>query len=159
MVSFNFRSSHSLTVSFSIKNCCIYPEGNIYVAFSDSEQLKIANQGNSPDEARANLEKTAQVYLQTLNLPITPEFEFKEIESPEPSPDTRSLPRLSAHYLIRVLERLGFHVSKSCIVLYKCVPGGKIVCVVPLHQELAASTVQSILAQAQIDYQEFNKNL
>lgn len=143
--------------TIQIFSAIIYRESNIYIAYC--KELKIANQGNSRDHARANLKKTAQLYLQSLNLPITPFFEFTETESPEPHPDTRSLPRLSAHYLIRVLERLGFHSSKSCIVLYKCVPGGKIVCVVPLHQELAASTVHSILAQAQIHYQEFNENL
>jgi len=68
------------------------------------------------------------------------------------------LPHLSGQEIIRVLERLGFAQARqrgSHVVMKKSTPEGSIGCVVPLHREVAAGTLRSILKQAKISTDEF----
>lgn len=67
------------------------------------------------------------------------------------------LPRVSGWEVADILERLGFlkgRIKGSHLVLRKPSPDGDIVCVVPLHKELATGTLRSILRQAQISPEE-----
>lgn len=71
-------------------------------------------------------------------------------------------PRVSGKDAIRALECLVFFQIRqqgSHIILKKQTPGGEIGCVMPLHRELALGTLKSILKQAQIDLDEFTRNL
>ena len=64
--------------------------------------------------------------------------------------------------MIRVLERLEFFQVRqqgSHVIMKKQTPNGEIGCVVPLHRELAIGTMKSILKQAQVEMEEFNKYL
>jgi predicted RNA binding protein YcfA (HicA-like mRNA interferase family) len=62
------------------------------------------------------------------------------------------LPRVSGKRIIAALERLGF--AQVCsrgshVVLARSKPGvGRVVCVVPLHDELAVGTLRGVLRQA-----------
>ncbi|NEO51865.1 MAG: addiction module toxin, HicA family [Okeania sp. SIO3B5] len=72
------------------------------------------------------------------------------------------LPRISSKEAIRTLERLGFEQVRqtgSHVVLKKPLPDGKIVCVVPLHNELKIGTLSGVLKQAKITPDEFIANL
>ena len=71
-------------------------------------------------------------------------------------------PRVSGKDTIRALERSGFlqiRQQGSHVILKKQTAEGEIGCVVPLHRELAIGTLKSILKQAEIDLDEFIKNL
>lgn len=68
------------------------------------------------------------------------------------------LPRVSGWEVADILERLGFfrgRIKGSHLVLRKSDMDGDIVCVVPLHKELATGTLRSILRQAQISPDDF----
>jgi predicted RNA binding protein YcfA (HicA-like mRNA interferase family) len=68
------------------------------------------------------------------------------------------LPRVSGWEVADILERLGFfrgRIKGSHMVLRKPLPEGDIVCVVPLHKELATGTLRSVLRQAQISADDF----
>jgi len=70
------------------------------------------------------------------------------------------LPHLSGQEIIRALERLDFVQARqrgSHVVMKKYTPEGKVGCVVPLHGEVAIGTLHSILKQAKISVDEFEK--
>ena len=72
------------------------------------------------------------------------------------------LPRISGREAIRALERLGFEQIRqrgSHVTLRRTTPRGSIGCVVPLHKELQIRTLHSILRQAQVDPEEFKRQL
>jgi predicted RNA binding protein YcfA (HicA-like mRNA interferase family) len=75
----------------------------------------------------------------------------------------QKLPRVSGARVIRALERFGFSRLRSRgshVVMVKSRPGGgRIVCVVPLHQELASGTLRGVLRQAALSPDEFLKKL
>ncbi len=68
------------------------------------------------------------------------------------------LPRVSGAEAIRALERLGFAQARqrgSHVVLKREGPDQVVGCVVPMHPELAAGTLRSILKQAGVRVDEF----
>ena len=68
------------------------------------------------------------------------------------------LPRMSGALVIEVLGKFGFvQIGQrgSHVILKKRTPAGEIGCVVPLHDELAAGTLRSILRQAQVGAEQF----
>jgi predicted RNA binding protein YcfA (HicA-like mRNA interferase family) len=71
------------------------------------------------------------------------------------------LPRLSGAQVIAALERFGFARVRSRgshVVMARPRPaGGRIVCVVPLHKELASGTLRGVLRQAELSPEEFLK--
>jgi predicted RNA binding protein YcfA (HicA-like mRNA interferase family) len=72
------------------------------------------------------------------------------------------LPKISGDKAVKVLEKLGFRVSRqtgSHIVLKKPTIDGEIVCVVPRHRELKTGTLRGVLKQAQVSPDEFTRNL
>jgi predicted RNA binding protein YcfA (HicA-like mRNA interferase family) len=72
------------------------------------------------------------------------------------------LPRVSGEEAIRALERLGFARVRqrgSHVVLKKQTPEGSVGCVVPLHRELAIGTLRGILKQAQVELDDFAREL
>ena len=72
------------------------------------------------------------------------------------------MPRISSREAIRALERLGFKAIRqmgSHVVMKKETKGGKVGCVVPMHQELKVGTLSGILKQAQVTVEEFIENL
>jgi len=71
-----------------------------------------------------------------------------------------NLPHLSGKEIIRTLERLGFVQVRqrgSHVVMKKSTSEGSIGCVVPLHNEVAIGTLNSILKQAKVSPDEFIK--
>ena len=73
-----------------------------------------------------------------------------------------SLRQVSGEQAVKALERLGFIRARqrgSHVVLKKVTPTGTIGCVVPLHRELKIGTLLGILDQAQVDTQDFMKQL
>jgi predicted RNA binding protein YcfA (HicA-like mRNA interferase family) len=72
------------------------------------------------------------------------------------------LPRVSGREAVRALERLGFEQIRqrgSHVTLRKITPNGSIGCVVPLHRELKTGTLHGILKQAQVDPEDFKRQL
>ncbi|MGK7932120.1 MAG: type II toxin-antitoxin system HicA family toxin [Microcystaceae cyanobacterium] len=72
------------------------------------------------------------------------------------------LPILSGDKVVKVLNHLGFYVSRqtgSHIVLKKPTTDGEIVCVVPRHRELKVGTLKGVLKQAQVSPTEFINHL
>ena len=72
------------------------------------------------------------------------------------------LRRVSGEEAVRALERLGFiraRQSGSHLVLKKSSPEGEVVCVVPMHRELAIGTLRGILRQAKVSPEEFMNSL
>jgi predicted RNA binding protein YcfA (HicA-like mRNA interferase family) len=72
------------------------------------------------------------------------------------------LPRISGREAIRALERLGFEQIRqrgSHVNLRRKTPNGSIGCTVPLHAELKLGTLHGILKQAQVDPEEFKRQL
>ena len=72
------------------------------------------------------------------------------------------LPRISEAEAVRALGRLGFQQARqrgSHVVLRKRRPEGDVVCVVPLHRELALGTLRGILKQGKVSLEEFLKQL
>jgi len=68
------------------------------------------------------------------------------------------LKNISGEEVIRRLEKLGFYKVRqrgSHVVLKKQSSEGEIVCVVPLHKELAIGTLHGILRQAKLTIEEF----
>jgi predicted RNA binding protein YcfA (HicA-like mRNA interferase family) len=69
------------------------------------------------------------------------------------------LPRVSGTRVIAALERLGFARVRSRgshVVMARSRPGGgRAVCVVPVHDEVAVGTLRGILRQASISTDEF----
>ena len=68
------------------------------------------------------------------------------------------LRRVSGEDAVRALERLGFmrgRQSGSHLILKKPSAQGEIVCVVPMHCELAIGTLRGILRQARVTPEEF----
>ena len=71
-----------------------------------------------------------------------------------------NLLHLSGKEIIRTLERLGFVQVRqrgSHVVMKKSTSEGSIGCVVPLHNEVAIGTLNSILKQAKVSPDEFIK--
>jgi predicted RNA binding protein YcfA (HicA-like mRNA interferase family) len=72
------------------------------------------------------------------------------------------LPRISGKKAIKALQKMGFEYIRqkgSHVILKKQMPQGEIGCVVPLHNTLAAGTLKGILRQANIEVEDFIKNL
>ncbi len=72
------------------------------------------------------------------------------------------LPRISGREAIRALERLGFEQVRqrgSHVVLKRTTATGEVGCVVPLHDELKTGTLHGILKQAQVDPEDFKRQL
>ncbi|MCE9645276.1 MAG: type II toxin-antitoxin system HicA family toxin [Chloroflexi bacterium] len=70
------------------------------------------------------------------------------------------LPHLSGREIIRALEKLGFVQARqrgSHVVMKKSTPEGSAGCVVPMHNEVAIGTLNSILKQAKVSAEEFIK--
>jgi predicted RNA binding protein YcfA (HicA-like mRNA interferase family) len=68
------------------------------------------------------------------------------------------LKNISGEEVIRRLEKLGFYKVRqrgSHVVLKKQPSEGEIICVVPLHKELAIGTLRGILRQAKLTIEEF----
>ena len=72
------------------------------------------------------------------------------------------LPRISGKEAIRALERFGFVAIRqrsSHVVLKRQASNEEIICVVPLHRELAVGTLRGILRQARVTPEEFIESL
>jgi predicted RNA binding protein YcfA (HicA-like mRNA interferase family) len=72
------------------------------------------------------------------------------------------LPVVSGEKAIRVLERLGFvrvRQRGSHVVLRKQTSESELICVVPVHKELAVGTLRSILRQAKVTHEDFLEHL
>jgi predicted RNA binding protein YcfA (HicA-like mRNA interferase family) len=72
------------------------------------------------------------------------------------------LPVVSGEKVIRVLEHLGFlrvRQRGSHVVLRKQTSDGELICVVPLHKELAVGTLRSVLRQAKVTSEDFLEHL
>ena len=73
------------------------------------------------------------------------------------------LPRVSGARVISALERLGFERVRSRgshVVMARSKPGqARVVCVVPVHDEVAVGTLRGILRQAGVSSTEFTKAL
>lgn len=72
------------------------------------------------------------------------------------------LPRTTGRKAIRALECLGFVQIRqrgSHVILKRKTPEGTTGCTVPIHDELAVGTLQSILKQAKVTPEEFMENL
>lgn len=72
------------------------------------------------------------------------------------------LPKISVVKAIRVLECLGFEQVRqkgSHVVMKKQTPDGAVGCTVPLSRQLAVSTLDGILRQAQVTPEELSENL
>ncbi len=141
----------------TIKNFDVLPfyEGKVYIVVCPD--LGTVDQGITLESALANLLQTTQIYLQKSNRAnIIPNLvvEDKILTSPSPS-----LPQVSAHKVIAVLERLGFRRTSQCVVLKKQSDIGEFTCVIPLRSPLASSTTWNILYSAGITLQEFLENL
>ncbi len=69
------------------------------------------------------------------------------------------LPRnLPGRELIKILSKFGFEKRRqkgSHVILVKETSGGKLGCVVPLHDSLKPGTLKAILKQAGISEEEF----
>jgi predicted RNA binding protein YcfA (HicA-like mRNA interferase family) len=69
------------------------------------------------------------------------------------------LPRVSGKRAIAALERLGFvrvRSRGSHVVMARSRPdAGRVVCVVPAHDELAVGTLRGVLRQAGVSPDEF----
>ena len=69
------------------------------------------------------------------------------------------LPRVSGRRIVATLERLGFvHVRSrgSHVVMARSgSDGARVVCVVPLHDEVAVGTLRGVLRQAGVSADEF----
>jgi predicted RNA binding protein YcfA (HicA-like mRNA interferase family) len=68
------------------------------------------------------------------------------------------LKNISGEEVVRRLEKLGFYKVRqrgSHVVLKKQTSEGEIICVVPLHKELAIGTLRGILRQAKLTIEEF----
>jgi predicted RNA binding protein YcfA (HicA-like mRNA interferase family) len=67
--------------------------------------------------------------------------------------------RISGTRVITVLERHGFVQVRSRgshVVMTRPRPaGGRVVCVVPLHKEVAIGTLRGVLKQAELSPEEF----
>ncbi|MBN1863770.1 MAG: type II toxin-antitoxin system HicA family toxin [Victivallales bacterium] len=64
------------------------------------------------------------------------------------------LPHLSGSEIVKVLQKMGFHIARqrgSHVVLRKENRG----CVVPMHKEVAVGTLKSAIKQAGIEPEEF----
>ena len=71
-----------------------------------------------------------------------------------------SLPHLSGREIIHALEQLGFERARqrgSHVVMKKSTSEGSIGCVVPMHNEVAIGTLNSILKQAKVSTEVFLK--
>jgi predicted RNA binding protein YcfA (HicA-like mRNA interferase family) len=70
--------------------------------------------------------------------------------------------RLSGKQIVKALERMGYKQVRqrgSHVVMKRILPEGAVGCVVPMHKEVAAGTLHSILKQAKIDLENFEQNL
>ena len=63
----------------------------------------------------------------------------------------------SGRDVIKVLQRLGFILTRTK-GSHSVMRNGSRVCVVPLHDELAAGTLRSVLRQADVSLEEFLRN-
>lgn len=69
---------------------------------------------------------------------------------------------LSGNKIVTTLKKMGFEKARqkgSHVVMKIITPEGSIGCVVPMHKEVAKGTLSSILRQAKITTEEFEKNL
>jgi len=69
---------------------------------------------------------------------------------------------LSARQVLRALRRAGFEVVSqrgSHIKLKKPIEGGELVVIVPDHRELAEGTLASVVRQARLSREEFERLL
>lgn len=73
------------------------------------------------------------------------------------------LPRIGSGKVIAALERLGFtkvRTKGSHLVMQRVDSSGRrLVCVVPLHDEIAVGTLRSILRQGEVDPDELIRAL
>jgi predicted RNA binding protein YcfA (HicA-like mRNA interferase family) len=69
------------------------------------------------------------------------------------------LPRVSGKRAIAALERLGFAQVRSrgshVVMARSRLGAGRIVCVVPVHDEIAVGTLRGVLRQAGVSPDEF----
>jgi predicted RNA binding protein YcfA (HicA-like mRNA interferase family) len=68
-------------------------------------------------------------------------------------------PRLSGAEIIKILLKIGFHQARqrgSHVVMKKITPAGAVGCVVPMHKEVATGTLNGILKQAHLTFEEFD---
>jgi predicted RNA binding protein YcfA (HicA-like mRNA interferase family) len=70
-------------------------------------------------------------------------------------------PVLAPEKIIRILEKLGFYKvsQKGSHVKYKKAGEPTRIVIIPMHNEVAKGTLQSILEQAGITLEEFLENL
>jgi predicted RNA binding protein YcfA (HicA-like mRNA interferase family) len=67
-------------------------------------------------------------------------------------------PKLSGEEIIKILQKMGFSQARqrgSHVVMKKLTPDGMAGCVVPIHKEVAAGTLNGILKQAHLTPEEF----
>lgn len=70
--------------------------------------------------------------------------------------------RLSGKQIVKALERIGFVQARqrgSHVVMKKDLQEGAVGCVVPMHKEVATGTLHTLLKQANVSIDEFEKNL
>ena len=134
----------------TLKNFAIFPfcKGNTYIAVCPA--LGTVDQGTT-ESAFINLQKTTHVYLQAVNLNITPVL----IGADQLNFTPPSLPQVSSGRFITALERLGFRRTSDCVVLKKQSQICEIICAVPLRYPLASTTILNLLYSAGISREEF----
>ena len=73
------------------------------------------------------------------------------------------LPRIGSRKVIAALERLGFtsvRTKGSHLVMHRVDGSGRrLVCVIPLHDDIAIGTLRSVLRQAEVDPEAFMRIL
>lgn len=69
------------------------------------------------------------------------------------------LPRIPGREAVRALERLGFEQVRQRGAVMSCLTSGEFGCVVPLHEELKTGTLHVILKRAQVDPEDFKRQL
>ena len=70
--------------------------------------------------------------------------------------------RLSGKQIVKALERIGFVQARqrgSHVVMKKDLQEGAVGCVVPMHKEVTTGTLHTLLKQANVSIDEFEKNL
>lgn len=72
------------------------------------------------------------------------------------------LKRLSGEEIVKALLRMGFESVRqrgSHVVMKKITLDGAVGCVIPMHREVATGTLHSILKQAHITPEVFEKHI
>ena len=112
---------------------------------AECPEIGTASQGRTVEEILANLREATELFLEENPDAATGNPAFLttfSIQLPMPR-----LPRVGSRKVIAALERLGFTSVRT--------KGSHLVCVVPLHDDIAAGKLRSVLRQAEVDPDAF----